>query len=84
MLPALFVVGLRQLVARLSVAQLLEMHWLGFVRLCTTAFAIYFGWAFFNDASFHHFAVKIFKFWNCNGYNPLSYCVMRWKVDFYP
>ena len=31
-LPALFVVGLRQLVARLSVAQLLEMQWLGFVR----------------------------------------------------
>ena len=47
-------------------------------------FAIYFGWAFFNDANFHHFVVKIFKFWNCNGYNPLSYCVMRWEVNFYP
>ena len=40
--------------------------------------------AYFTDASFRHFAIKIFKLWNCNGYNPLSYCVMRWKVDFYP
>ena len=47
-------------------------------------FAIYLGCAFFNNPNFHHFAVKIFKFWNCNGYNPLGYCVMRWKVDFYP
>jgi hypothetical protein len=22
-----------------------------------------FGWAFFNAANFHHFAVKIFKLW---------------------
>ena len=48
------------------------------------AFVIYFGWAFFNDVNFHHFALKILKFWNCNGYNPLSYCLMRWKVDFFP
>ena len=59
-------------------------HWLQYAAFVVNAFAIYFGWAFFNDANFHHFAVKIFKFWNCNGYNPLSYCVMRWKVDFYP
>ena len=31
MLPALFSVDLKQLVARFSVAQLLEMQWLGFV-----------------------------------------------------
>ena len=59
-------------------------HWLQYAAFVLTAFAIYFGWAFFNDANFHHFATKIFKFWNCNGYNPLSYCLMRWKVDFYP
>ena len=60
------------------------IHWLQYAAFVVTAFAIYFGWAFFNDANFHQFSVKIFKFWNCNGYNPLSYCVMRWKVDFYP
>ena len=60
------------------------MHWLQFVAFVITSFTIYFGWAFFNDVSFRHFAVKIFKFWNCNGYNPLRYCFMRWKVDFYP
>ena len=31
---------------------------------------------------YYYFSLKIFKFWNCNGYNPLSYCVMRWEVDF--
>ena len=60
------------------------MHWLQYVAFVVTAFGIYFGWAFFIDAGFHHFVVKMFKFLNCNGYNPLSYCVMRWKVDFYP
>ena len=59
-------------------------HWLQYASFVVTAFAIYFGWAFFNDASFHHSALKILKFWNCNGYNPLSYCLMRWKLDFYP
>ena len=59
-------------------------HWLQYAAFVVTAFAIYFGWAFFNDAKFHHFAIKIFKLWNCNGYNPLGYCLMRWKVDFYP
>ena len=62
----------------------LGVHWLQYAAFVITAFAIYFVWAFFNDASFNHFAVKIFKFWNCNGYNPLSYCIMRWRVDFYP
>ena len=57
-------------------------HWLQYAAFVITSFAIDFGWAFFNDASFHHFAVKIFKFLNCNEYNPLIYCVMRWKVDF--
>ena len=59
-------------------------HWLQYAAFVATAFNIYFGWAFFNDAGFHHFAIKIFKFLNCNGYNALSYCVRRWKVDFYP
>ena len=58
-------------------------HWLQYTAFVVTAFAIYFGWAFFNDVNFHHFAEKIFKFLNCNGYNPLSYCIMRWKVNFY-
>ena len=59
-------------------------HWLQYAAFSVTAFAIYFGWAFFNDVNFHHFVLKILKFWNCNGYNPLSYCLMRWKVDFSP
>ena len=58
-------------------------HWLQYAEFVIVAFAIFFDGHFF-DANFHQFFVKIFKFWNCNGYNPLSYCVMRWKVDFYP
>ena len=42
-------------------------HWLQYAAFGVTSFAIYFGWAFFNDASFHHYVVKILKFWNCNG-----------------
>jgi len=60
------------------------VHWFQYAAFVVTGFAIYLVWAFFNDANFHHFTEKIFKFWNCNGYNPLSYCVMRWKEDFYP
>ena len=60
------------------------IHWPQYAAFVVTAFAIYFSWAFFNDSFFHQFSVKILKFLNCNGYNPLSYCVMRWKVDFYP
>ena len=60
------------------------VHWLQYAAFVVTAFVIYFGWAFFTDANFHNFAVKIFKFLSCNGYNPLNYCVMRWKVNFYP
>ena len=37
-------------------------HWLQYAAFVVAAFAIYFGWAFFNDASFHNFAVK-FKLW---------------------
>ena len=59
-------------------------HWLQYAAFIVTAFAIYFVWAFFNDASFHSFAVKIFKFWNCIGSNPLDDFVMRWELDFYP
>ena len=59
-------------------------HWLQYPAFVVTAFAVYFGWAFFNDAIFHFIVVKIFKFLNCNGYNPLNYCLMRWKVNFYP
>ena len=59
-------------------------HWLQYSAFVVTAFGIYFSWAFFYDDSVHHLGVKIFKFWNRNGYNPLSHCIMRWKVDFYP
>ena len=58
-------------------------HWHQYAAFVETAFNIYFGWLFFNDAGFHHFAIKIFNFLNCNGYNALSFCVMSWKVDFY-
>ena len=37
-------------------------HWLQYTAFVVTAFAIYFGWAFFNDASFHNFTLKIFNF----------------------
>jgi len=37
-------------------------HWLQYAAFVVTAFAIYFGWAFFNDSNFHQFSVKIFKF----------------------
>ena len=57
-------------------------HWLQYVALITSAFALYTTWAYYNDASFHNFVVKIFKFLNCNGYNPISYCVMRWKTTY--
>ena len=57
-------------------------HLLKYAAFVITAFAIYFGWAFFNDVNFNQFAEKIFDFSNCNGYNPLSYCVMLWKLDF--
>ena len=38
------------------------LNWLQSVAFVVTAFAIYFGWAFFNDVNFRHFATKIFKF----------------------
>ena len=40
------------------------VHWLQYAAFVVTAFAIYFGWAFFNDVSFHLLAVKILKIWN--------------------
>ena len=60
------------------------LHWLQYAAFVVSAFAIYFGWAFFNDVNFHHFALKIFKFWNCIGYHPFGYYIMRSEVEFYP
>ena len=57
-------------------------HWLQYIALVLSAFAVYTTWAYYNDPSFHYFVIKIFKFMNCNGYNPLSYCVMRWKTAY--
>ena len=57
-------------------------HWLQYASLVFAAFAVYTTWAYYNDPSFNYFVVKIFKFINCNGYNPLSYCVMRWKTIY--
>ncbi len=34
-------------------------YWLQYPAFVVTSFAIYSGWAFLNDPSFHHFAVKI-------------------------
>ena len=31
------------------------VHWLQYAAFVITAFGIYFGWAFFNDANFQHF-----------------------------
>ena len=33
-----------------------------YVAFVVTAFTNNFGWAFFSNASFHHFAVRIFSF----------------------
>tara|TARA_Y100000589_G_scaffold327967_1_gene370953 strand:+ start:1254 stop:1475 length:222 start_codon:yes stop_codon:yes gene_type:complete len=57
-------------------------HWLQYVALVFGAFGVYTTWAYYNDASFHLFALKIFKFLNCNGYNPISYCLMRWGAPY--
>ena len=46
-------------------------HWLQYAAFVVTAFAIYFGWAFFNDDSIHHLGVKIFKFWKFLGSKPV-------------
>ena len=62
----------------------LGTHCFQYTALVVSTFAIYFGWAFFNDISFRHFAVKIFKFWNSKGYNPLDYYVICCKGEFYP
>jgi len=57
-------------------------HWLQYAALALSAFAIYSTWAYYFDDSFHFFVVKIFKFLNCNGYNPITYCVIRWKIAY--
>ncbi len=57
-------------------------HWLQYAALFFSAFAVFTTWAYYNDVSFHYFIVKIFKFFNCNVYNPTSYCVMRLKTTY--
>ena len=57
-------------------------HWLQYAALVVSAFAAYTTWAFFNDSNFHYFVIKIFNFLNCNGYNPISYCIMSWKAIY--
>ena len=52
-------------------------HWFQYAAFVVTPFSVYFSWSFFNDDNVHHLGVKILKIWNCNGYNPLGYCVMR-------
>ena len=57
-------------------------HWLQYASLVFSAFAVYTTWAYYNDANFHFFVVKLLKFLNCNGYNPISYCIVRWKTSY--
>jgi len=59
------------------------MHWLQNFAFVVATLSFYFGLAFFNDANLNHLALKIFKFWNCNGNNFLRYFVMRWEAKFY-
>ena len=33
-------------------------HWLQYAAIVVTAFAIYFAWAFYNDAKFPHYRCK--------------------------
>ena len=51
-------------------------HWLQYVALAFSAFAVFTTWAYFYDLSFHHLVIRIFKFLNCNVYYSLSYCLM--------
>ena len=37
-------------------------HWLQYAAFVVTAFTIYFGCAFSNNASFHHFQLKYLSF----------------------
>ena len=60
------------------------LHWLQYASFVKTAFTIYFGWFFFNDANFHHFAEKYSSSGIAMDITPLNYFLMRWKVDFYP
>ena len=53
-----------------------KMHWLQYAAFVVSTFVIDFDQAFLNDVKLHHFAMKIFKFWDCNGDNPLSYYLM--------
>ena len=57
-------------------------HWLQYAALVVSSLAVYATWAYYNDISFNYFIVKIFKFLNCNGYNPISYCLMSWKTAY--
>ena len=57
-------------------------HWLQYAALIFSAFVVYSTWAYYNDETFHYFVIKIFKFLNCNGYNSISYCLMRWQVSY--
>ena len=57
-------------------------HWMQYAALAFSAFAVYTTWAYYNNISFHYFVIKIFKFLNCSGYNPISYCVMSWKTNY--
>ena len=54
-------------------------HWLQYAALALSAIAVYTTWAYFFNDDFHHFVLKLFKFLNCNGYNPLSFCIRRFK-----
>ena len=57
-------------------------HWMQYAALIFSAFVVYTSWAYYNNDSFHYFVVKMFKFLNCNGYNPISYCILRWKTAY--
>ena len=57
-------------------------HWMQYAALAFSAFAVYITWAYYYDDNFHYFILKIFKFLNCDGYNPLSYCLMRFETAY--
>ena len=45
------------------------VHWLQYVALAVSSFAILTTWAFFYDERFHNFIMSIFRLINCSGFN---------------
>tara|TARA_B100000963_G_scaffold321352_1_gene304568 strand:- start:14029 stop:14247 length:219 start_codon:yes stop_codon:yes gene_type:complete len=51
-------------------------HWLQYISLVFSAFAVYTTWAYFFDFRFHNFILNVLRFIDCSGFNSASsYCM---------